>query len=100
MLINFPYILFHTYSLILSSPYPSSLTLSSHFQQYFPHSHGYMFGSLLSYKDVLLGHLLATSQELTFLSLFPCVKLMPSAYQGPALVGSRDSLWRTALAKE
>lgn len=80
MLINFPYILFHTYSLILSSPYPSSLTLASHFQQYFPHSHGYMFGSLLSYKHVLLGHLLATSQELTFLSLFPCLKLMPSAH--------------------
>lgn len=92
MLINFPYTLFHTYSLILSSPYPSSLTLSSHFQQYFPRSCGYMFGSLLSYKHVLLGHLLATSQELTFLSLFPCLKLMPSAYRGPALVGSRDSL--------
>ena len=100
MLINFPYILFHTYSLILSSPYPSSLTLSSHFQQYFPHSRGYMFGSLLSYQYVLLGHLLATSQELTFLSLFPCLKLMPSAYRGPALVGSKDSLGRTALAKE
>ena len=80
MFINSPYILFHTHSLILFCPYPSSLTLSSHFQQYFPHRHGYMFGSLLSYKHVLLGHLLATSQELTFLSLFPCLKLTPSAH--------------------
>lgn len=71
---------FHTYPLILSSfltLLPSLLPLI--FNSIFPIAMDTCL-VLSSYKHVLLGHLLATSQELTFLSLFPCLKLMPSAH--------------------
>lgn len=63
-----PYIIVHIYSLSLSLSLPLSpslflppFLLPSPFQQYSSHSHGNMFGPLLSYKLVLLGLLLATS---------------------------------------
>ena len=69
-------------SLSLSLPLSPSLflppfLLPSPFQQYSSHSHGNMFGPLLSYKLVLLGPLLATSWGLTFHSCLHFLSFKP-----------------------